>query len=300
MTRTVLILGASGKIGRHSARAFAAAGWQVRRHDRQRGDMVADAMGADVIVNGMNPANYHDWAGIIPQITAVVIAAARASGASVILPGNVYHFGNQGGLWSEETPAQPNTRKGQIRLEMERAYAQSGVQTIVLRAGNFIDPDGDDCVMSLIYLRNIKRGRITLPGPANIRQAMCYLPDWADAAVALAEMRAELGRFEDIPFPGHTLNGQDIRTGLEAILGRDLRFARFPWGLMRLAAPFWEIAREMAEMRYLWETDHALSSRRFDALLPEFKATGTAAVLRAALPDGLLPPEKAAMQHQVL
>ena len=45
-------------------------------------------MGADVIDNGLNPPNYHNWAKLIPQITADVIAAAKASGATVLLPGN--------------------------------------------------------------------------------------------------------------------------------------------------------------------------------------------------------------------
>jgi len=36
MTNTVLILGGSGKVGRHSAIAFERAGWTVRRFDRQQ------------------------------------------------------------------------------------------------------------------------------------------------------------------------------------------------------------------------------------------------------------------------
>ena len=55
MTKTVLILGASGKIGRHSAAAFQKAGWTVRAYDRKTESMTRAAMGADVIVNGLNP-----------------------------------------------------------------------------------------------------------------------------------------------------------------------------------------------------------------------------------------------------
>lgn len=285
MTDTVLILGGTGKIGRHSAEAFEAAGWQVRQLNRHKDDMISAAQGCDVIVNGLNPPKYHNWQALVPRITAQVIGAARASGAAVILPGNVYHFGNRGGTWSEETPPDPVSRKGRIRLEMERAYAESGVQTIVLRAGSFIDPDRRGCIMSEIYLRDIARGRITLPGPAEIRQAMCYLPDWAGAAVALAEMRHELARFEDIPFPGHTLSAQVIKSELERITGRSLKFKRFPWWALNLAGPVWELARELNEMRYLWETDHALSERRFKAMLPDFQDTSLKEVMRSVLPS---------------
>jgi len=55
MTQTVLILGGSGKIGSHAATAFWNAGWTVRHYDRKTGDMTSAAMGADVIINGLNP-----------------------------------------------------------------------------------------------------------------------------------------------------------------------------------------------------------------------------------------------------
>jgi nucleoside-diphosphate-sugar epimerase len=285
MPGTVLILGGTGKVGRHSADAFAAAGWRVRHFDRRTDDMAAAARGSDVIVNGLNPPNYHNWQEAIPRITAQVIAAARHSGATVILPGNVYHFGDRAGTWSERTPPHPVSRKGRIRLDMERRYAASGIQTIVLRAGNFIDPDRRGCIMSEIYLRDIARGRITLPGPAEVRQAMCFLPDWARASVALADRRHRLSRFEDVPFPGHTLTAQDIKSEVERITGCRLRFKRFPWWALTLAGPVWELARELGEMRYLWETDHALSDTRFKALLPDFEDTPLDAVLRSALPS---------------
>ncbi len=284
MTQRVLILGASGKVGRHSARAFAAAGWDVRRFDRARDDLIQAARGCDVIVHGMNPPDYHDWQGIMPAITRAVIEAARAAGACVILPGNVYHYGDQGGVWSQDTPPNPVSRKGAIRLRMERDLAASGVQTIVLRAGNFIDPEGRDCVMARLYLRALGRGRITLPGPIDTRQAMCFLPDWARAAVALAERRHSLARFEDVPFPGHTLSARDIRDGLERLMQRRLSVTPFPWWLFTLTAPVWELAREMREMRYLWHTDHALCGARLAALLPGFEVTPLDRVLRQMLP----------------
>jgi nucleoside-diphosphate-sugar epimerase len=114
---------------------------------------------------------------------------------------------------------------------------------------------------------------------------MCYLPDWGRAAVALAEMRDRLSRFEDIPFPGHTLSAQQIKSELERITGRSLTFNRFPWWMFTLAGPFWELARELSEMRYLWETDHALCGRRLKALLPDFEDTPLDEVMRSALPS---------------
>ncbi len=287
MSKTVLILGASGKIGRHSQQAFSRAGWQVRPYDRQAGNMTAQAAGADVIVNGLNPPKYHDWERQIPAITRAVVDAARTTGATVIIPGNVYNLDSRGGEWSESTLHQPPTKKGRIREDMERAYEASGVRTVILRAGNFIDPDHNDDVMSLLFLRDIKRRNVTVAGDALALQAYCFLPDWARAAASLAEIRSTLAPFEDIPFPGHSFTAEHLCELLSAELGYPLSTMPFPWWLFQALRPFWELAREMLEMRYLWSTSHSLAASKFNRLLPDFRATPLRDVLRAALPDDL-------------
>lgn len=287
MAKTALILGVSGKIGRHSSAAFEAAGWQVRRFDRGREDMTEAARGADVIVNGLNPPKYHDWARLIPAITRQVIAAAQASGATVILPGNVYNLDDRGGEWSEATPHRPPTRKGRIREDAELAYRASGVRTLVLRAGNFIEPNGHDDTMALIYLRSIRSGKLVVAGDPAATLAYCYVPDWAAAAVALAEKRHELPTFEDVPFPGHAFSAAELRELLEAELGRPLTYSRLPWWLFAALAPFWELAREMLEMRYLWSLPHTLSGEKLARLLPDFRGTPLREVLRCSLPADL-------------
>jgi nucleoside-diphosphate-sugar epimerase len=287
MDKTVLILGVSGKIGSHSGEAFARAGWAVRTYDRRASNLSQMAQGVDVIVNGFNPPAYHDWARLIPRITNEVIQAASVSGATVIVPGNVYNIGAQGGEWSEMTPHRPTTRKGRIREEMELTYEASGVRTVILRAGNFIDPRHNGDVMSLLFMRSIRRGVLTVAGDPGAMQSYCYVPDWARAAVLLAEKRTALAKFEDVPFAGHSFTAEQLRDFASQHLGRPIRFEKFPWWALSLTAPFWELAREMLEMRYLWSTPHTLSGTKLQRLAPEFEATPLEQVMRAGLPDDL-------------
>jgi nucleoside-diphosphate-sugar epimerase len=299
MAKTVLILGSSGKIGARSREAFQRAGWKVRTHNRKTGDMLRDAQGVDVILNGLNPPNYHNWDKLIPAITLQVIAAAQASGATVIVPGNVYNLDGRGGTWSESTPHAPPSRKGRIREEMERAYEASGVQTFILRAGNFIDPGRQDDIMTLVYLRSIRQGRLVLGGDPEALQAYCYVPDWAEAAVQLAERRESLRSFEDIPFPGYSFSAVELRTFYEKELGRPLTFSSLPWKLFSLLSPFWELAREMNEMRYLYSLPHSLSAAKLQRLLPDFQPTPVEEALRAALPEDLRRPRPVTLQKAV-
>jgi nucleoside-diphosphate-sugar epimerase len=275
MPQTVLILGASGLFGSHTATAFTNAGWTVRRYQRGT-DMAKAAMGANLIVNALNPPNYHNWAQLIPQITADVIAAAKASGATILVAGNVYVYGTQPGPWGPNTPHNPNTRKGRIRADMEATYAAAaahGVRTIILRAGEYVAPGNARTVWNMIVLKPLAKGRITSFGDPTAKSAYAYLPDMARAAVALANIRETLPAFADIPLPGLTLSMTNLATEITAQTGKPLRIKRFNWLQLRLLSPFWELARELLEMRYLYNMPYSLSPEPLQRLLPDFQFT---------------------------
>ncbi len=286
MAKTVLILGANGMFGSHAATAFAQAGWQVRRYTRGT-DMTAAAMGADVIVNALNPPNYHAWATLIPEITAQVIAAGRASGATVLVPGNVYVYGDQPSPWGPDTPHRPVARKGSIRARMEadyRAATDRGLHVIILRGGDYIAPDSPGAILNRIVLGRLARGQVTAMGDPAAMRAYAYLPDMTRVAVMLAEMRADLPAFADIPFAGDAFSINELATTLGRLTGRMPKVGQFAWLPIRLLSPVWELARELLEMRYLYNTPHWMPDAPLRALLPNFCATPLDDILRAHLP----------------
>lgn len=285
MSGSVLVLGSGGTFGGAAATAFEAAGWEVRRYRRDT-DMAASARGVDLIVNAMNPPGYTNWDTEIPRITGQVLDAARASGATVLLPGNVYVFGDTGGVWSVDTPHEPCSRKGRIRAEMERRYLQAaaeGVRTIVLRAGDFISHAGRSSWITQAIGRQAGKGRLAYPGSPDIPHAWANVPDLARAAVALADIRESLPAFADVPFPGYTLTGKALAASLSAAAGRAFRLTAFPWWMMRLASPFVTFAREVMEMRYLWDVPHELDGSAFRHLVPDFRSTDPGVALAEAL-----------------
>ena len=282
MPRTVLILGASGHSGRAFSRAFEANGWQVRRY-RRGTDPAEAAQGANFIINAMNPPNYHDWPRQIPAITKLAMTAARASGARVLIPGNVYVYGTQPGPWGPDTPHRPCARKGRVRAEMEAAWRASGLPVTILRGGDFIDGAAPGLVMGKVTLKGLAKGRITALGNPDALRAHAFLPDFARAAAALAE-RPDLPVFADIPFPGHAFSLRDLAAEIARQTGREPHIRPFPWWLMRLAGPVWELARELSEMRYLYDHPHRLEAGTLARWLPGFQPTPFAEVVAGHLP----------------
>lgn len=267
MTRTALILGANGRFGRTMANAMRTAGWSVRTFDRQFDDLNTAARSSDVIVHGWNPA-YNHWARDVPRQTQQVIAAARASGATVLIPGNVYVYGDTApGVPTETTPHAARNPLGHVRIGMERAFAESGVKVILLRGGDFIDTRASGNWFDRVIAARLDEGCLTYPGALDAPHAWAYLPDFARAFVRLAEKRGDLPRFCALNFGGYTMTGRDMAKRLGATP------RRFNWWPVRLLSPVWPVGRHLLEMRYLWSMPHRLSNDAFRATVPEFKPT---------------------------
>ena len=298
---TVIILGAKGRFGQAALTAFQEAGWKVRAFGRGfkntppagviqiEGDACDTAMlaqacaGCDVIVNALNPP-YQNWVRDLPRLTRAVIAAARASGATVVIPGNVYNFGeNAPEILTPTTPWRPTTRKGQLRVVMENAYKQAGVPTIVLRSGHFVLWGQTDNWFDGYMTTKSHAGKTMYPGPLDRMHSWAYLPDMGRAIVQLAEKRSEFQTFEDFGFEGYSMKGADFVDAVANATGRAQKVTRLPWPLIGLLGLFNAKMREVYEMRYLWHTPHRIDGAKLAAALPTFKPTPMADALKAAL-----------------
>ena len=283
MQQTVLILGGTGRFGRAAAEAFWNAGWRVRLFDRTTGRLPDAAIGADVIVNGWNPP-YHRWAELLPALTDQVIAATKASGATLIQPGNVYVYGpGAPDLLGPDTPHAARNPLGRLRIAMEDRLRASGVPVILLRAGDFIDREASGNWFDRVLLARLGQGRLAYPGDPDVPHAWAWLPDLGRAAVALAEGRAALSRFEEVLFPGITLTGRELARHVATATGRPVRLARFAYWPLHLARPFWPMAASLIEMRYLWTMPHRLDGGRFARQVPNFRLTPAEEAIAAAV-----------------
>lgn len=297
--KTALILGANGRFGQAALQAFTAAGWQTTAlvragktasHPRVIHADASDAEaltraaeGFDVIVNALNPP-YDKWPALIPPLTRAIIAAARASGASVVIPGNVYNFGpNMPPLLTTETPQRATQGKGLIRRQMEDAYRAADIPVILLRAGDYIGAGQHGQWFDGLIANKVAKGVFTYPGDYNIVHAWAYLPDMARAAVALCEIRDTLPRFADIPFAGYGITGEELARAIETAGERPLKRKRTPWAVLHALALFMPVMQEVIAMRYLWDTPHRLDPEPLRALLPDFRPTPLETAMKEVL-----------------
>ncbi|HYN63799.1 MAG TPA: NAD-dependent epimerase/dehydratase family protein [Candidatus Limnocylindrales bacterium] len=295
---TVLVLGASGGIGGEVARQLRNTGWQVRALKRglgtprvqrdgiewvegdalERDDVMAAAADCAVIVHAVNPPGYRRWSQLVLPMLDNTIAAASAQGATIVLPGTVYNYGPDAfPVLRETSPQHPRTRKGAIRVELERrlqAATEAGVvRAIVVRAGDFFGPRLGN---SWFTQGMVKPGRpvasVSLPASPSIGHQFAFLPDVARTMVLLLARRHELPPFSSFHMAGHwdadgTQLGQAIQRVVVRRGGQMPTLKAFPWWLVRLASPFVVTFRELLELRYLWTQYVRMDNRRLIELL---------------------------------
>ncbi len=107
-------------------------------------DVAMAAKGCAAIVHAVNPPGYRNWGGLVLPMLANTIAAAGREGATVVLPGTVYNYREDAfPVLGEGSTQNPSTRKGRIRVEMERslrAFTARGGRAVIVRAGDFFGP----------------------------------------------------------------------------------------------------------------------------------------------------------------
>ncbi len=323
MTRTILIIGATGNIGSETARALLARGWTVRalhRHPEQaaqrfaslgrvqwiRGDamnsaeVIEAARGVDVVMHAANPPGYRNWRGLALPMLESSIAAAKAAQARLAFPGTVYNFGS-GALpvVSESAPQRPRTRKGAIRVAMEQRLAEAardGVPVLIVRAGDFFGAAGSpNNWFNNGLIKPGKRVRsVSYPGERGVGHDWAYLPDLAETFAQLLERSDELSAFEVFHFQGHWFErGVEFAEATRRAAGvPDAPLRGFPWFAVYLLAPFVETFRETIEMRYLWREPLRLDNRKLVAFLGEEPHTPLDVALRTTLRGlGCLPSD---------
>lgn len=307
-SKTVLVIGANGGIGSAACAALRRHGWKVRalvrepptgaHHDgiewrvgdaMNAADVRNAAAGVAVIVHAVNPPGYRGWDKLVLPMLDNAIAAARASGARIVLPGTIYNYGPDAfPLLTERSPRHPHTRKGELRAEMEhrlQSAAADGVSSLILRCGDFFGPQvGNNWLVQGLIRPGAPVRRMLYPGSYAVGHSWAYLPDVAETLARLLDRASELTPFATFHFGGYWLDGHGMLAGLRRATGDpNIKAGRFPWWLVRLAAPFNETLRELIKMRYLWREPIQLDDRKLKSFLGDTLYTPLDDALRAAL-----------------
>ena len=296
MTGDVHVVFGSGPVGRATAVALVGRGLPVRivnRRGREAFGRDAEALrdvdvatgevtdaafatraaqGAASVYQTLNP-EYHRWAEDFPPLQRSVLAAAEANGARFVNMDNVYSYGRPGGRpLTEESPQEPHTRKGRVRLDMAdelwAAHRAGRVEVVSGRASDYYGP-GAGIASPLgdrVLGRVVAGKKVSLFGDPDLVHSYTYLPDIGEGLAVLGTRAGVTGSAWHLPNVPEPWTSRAMVEELSRLAGTSPRIGSLPKIVLRTVGIFNPTVRELVEMAYEFEEPFVVDSSRIAAL----------------------------------
>ncbi|MFI7443861.1 NAD-dependent epimerase/dehydratase family protein [Nonomuraea indica] len=274
----------SGQVGTHLATKLLAQGHEVTVVTRSgsgpagatrvaadvadRRRLTEVTAGADVLYNCVNP-QYHRWLTDWPPMAESFLATAEATGAVLVILGNLYPYGPVTGPMTEDLPLASTSPKAQVRARLWAdalaAHEAGRVRVTEVRPSDYFGPGASDqSYLGDRFLVPLRAGRtIRLLWPADMPHSWSYLPDVADALIVAGSDERAWGRPWHVPTTD-PVSFRQLGERMAAILGRPApRMTQLPWPLVRTLGLFSPMVGELRHVRYQFVAPYELDSSAF-------------------------------------
>jgi nucleoside-diphosphate-sugar epimerase len=254
---------------------------------QDRDALTAAAQGTGAIVHGVNYP-YDRWVPHMENATRNVVAAARAAGADVVFPGNVYGLAPHYEEPLDEThPNDAPSRKGALRVELEALLAglaeEEGTRVLVVRANDYFGPTVRNGLVDPIFGNAAAGKAMKVLGNPDVAHEMVFVPDLARATVELMDLE-DRPSFEVVNVGGYAEpTFRDFLERVARLAGSPPKVRAAPRFVLRVLGLFNGVVRELGEMMYLFENPLLLSDRKLRTLLPDFRYTPVDEAIAATL-----------------
>ncbi|MFJ3838032.1 NAD-dependent epimerase/dehydratase family protein [Streptomyces sp. NPDC090054] len=235
------------------------------------------AQGADAILQCAAPP-YDRWASDLPPLAASACAAAEATGAVLVMLGNLYGYGPVDGPMTEDLPLSATGRKGRVRAaawERARALHEQGrIRAVEVRASDFFGPGvTDGGHLAARVLPPLLRGRpVSTLGDPDVPHSWTYLPDVARALAEIAGTERAWGRAWHVPTePALSVRQMVERLAAEAGTG-PIPVRGLPAAVLAVGGIFSPLLRELKEIRYQFTRPFVVDASAYEAAF-EVRAT---------------------------
>ncbi len=289
-----VVLGAGGGAGNAIARALHSEGMRVRSVNRSgvvdlpdgiervaadittESGVAAAVDGAAVVYMAAQPA-YHRWVEEFPPMLRRVMDATARAGAKLVMVDNIYGYGPGAGTISEKTAETASDPKGRVRRDMTEmlldAHRSGRLRVAIGRASDYFGPRGSNSSITALAVEPAANGKpMRWAGSLDAPHSCAYLPDVARAYVTLGTSTEADGEIWILP---HTepVTGRRFLELVNSALPTPVKTGVVSELMLRLAAPFHKISKEMLGILYQWTEPFVVDDSRFREVFGPFDET---------------------------
>ncbi|MEU6312813.1 NAD-dependent epimerase/dehydratase family protein [Streptomyces sp. NPDC047014] len=273
-------------------------GIEHRTFDAKDSSALAEAArGAEAIHHCAAPP-YHRWTEEWPALVASACTAAEATGAVLVLLGNLYGYGPVDGPLTEDLPLAATGPKGRVRAaawqQAKALHEQGRIRAVEVRASDFFGPgvtEGGHLATRVVPA--VLRGRpVATLGDPDAPHSWTYLPDVARALAEVAGEERAWGRAWHVP----TEPPQSVREMVGLLAAQagtgPVPVRGIPSAALSVAGLFSPLLRELKEIRYQFDRPFVVDTSAYEAAFTtratplDAQITATLDWWRAHLPAG--------------
>lgn len=282
-----VVLGATGGVGQSIVQALAAQGIAVRAVNRSgrlidgasaevvaadlmnRESALAACQGAGVIYHCAG-LPYQEWETSFPMMMDNIIAAASASGATLVYTDNCYMYSPTSQPLTEESPREPVTRKGKLRKRLAEtllaAHAQGRIRATIGRASDFYGPGVRSSAVGEQLFGALVRGkRVPWLGKLDVPHALSYGEDFARGLIILGTHEQAWGQVWHIP-AAPALTGRQFIALAGEVAGAPARPLAASGAALRLLGLTNPVLRESVEMLYEFTEPYLFDGSKYTSM----------------------------------
>lgn len=303
--KKALVLGASGGMGFSIVNELMARGVEVTAFARTKSkleslfgdvpnlhfftgdifeveDIKRAAKDVDVIFQSAN-IPYPEWEEKLELFMKNIVLAAKDCGAKLACVDNIYAYGRSAGeKVNENFPKNPHTKKGRVRLNVEKLIKQSEVDALIAHFPDFYGPNAHNTLLHYTLDSVVKGKKALYLGDQNIKREFIFTPDGAKAIVNLAFDERSYGQNWNIPGCG-TISGKEIIAILRELTGYEKGVSTVSKNMIKFLGLFNRFMREVVEMFYLNEEPVVLDGSKYEQMLGEVPRTSYQEGLRRTI-----------------
>ncbi|KUL36085.1 NAD-dependent epimerase [Streptomyces sp. NRRL F-4489] len=234
------------------------------------GRLTEAARGADALFSCGAPP-YPRWAAEWPALSASACAAAEATGAVLVMLGNLYGYGPVDGPLTEDLPLAATGPKGRVRAaawEQARALHEQGrIRAVELRASDFFGPGvtGGGHLADRVMPKLLRGKPVSALGDPRAPHSWTYIPDVARALAEVAGEERAWGRAWHAP-TAPALSTQEMVDRLAAEAGTGpVQVRPLPPAVLGLAGLVSPLLRELKEVRYQFARPFVVDTGAYEA-----------------------------------
>lgn len=208
------------------------------------------------------------WHEQWPIVMRNVLDACKKHNSRLVFFDNVYAYGKVNGTMTEDTPYNPNSKKGEVRAKIASMLLdeikRGSLQAMIVRAADFYGPGALLSLTHSAVHERLKTGQRPqwIGDPGKIH-TFTYTPDAGKTVAVLGNTITAYNQTWHALTSSDKITGEDYVHMASEVLHRPIKKVQaLPKFGVRILGLFIPVLREFTEMMYQFENDYIFDSTK--------------------------------------